>query len=771
MTAPRHILLGGMAFRLDESQAEVTMRRISDSLMAPRQDISGIPGALNLQRDMWLWTMSDWSGGEGRKYFDSADPLGPPTFWKSEGGIDVRKRGEFSLHPDESLITNKTGGGSVPIVSSWANTALSTESGSPTYNYGPSGDAILLGKNDEVQTPGRTPGAAAVRVYCRFTNARPKRGNKVSVRFRVRNVTDGNDTITKSVTNVRDGEGVTLTCSFTAVAGKTYRYLAANIDDDSDAEIRVKKITEEVFGTGPASSINMYDLRLGIGENVYGLAWDGTSTDVLVWNFSSNSWDQAVANMVASEARAMSGSDQYMYSLHANGEVWRWDSSSAVKYAANPNDSNTGFETQNFGAPLGIMVSNNKVYTLFQQGLFQLTADLSTSTLLASGDYSLVGYPGDFYKELNPNTTYRQRMAAISNGVRFFINVTGEQSVIYEFITDEALQPIHSVPSGYTITAIKHYANITFIGATFTNRAATPAEKRAGVFYISADNLLYFLGYLRFDDSNSQPIQYISSYGHDVYFLQGRRIWRYHTGTGGITVENETTVEDQSKPRAMARMDKKFWVAVEDEGTFVSDDEYPRIPMFVYSPLWDNDVPDIDKVLLSVDLQMEPLPANTIVYVEYAVDESDLFTLAGTISTPGTTEERITISDASTTVKFRSMQWRVGLASTDGSATPRIRAVTTRTYVLEYEDSFELTVLLDDDDAMNRLQGQQLSARAKANRLWSLKQSKELTTFVDHYSSRLPGDADTYTVIIEDPFQEMVREGQSSLRMRLKVVT
>lgn len=767
--APRHVKIGGDYFRIDEN-SEVPFRRVADSMMAPRADISGVPGAVNLQRDVWSWTMSDFVGGEGRNVFDSSDPVGPPTFWKTEGGIDVRTRGEFSLHPDEQLVSNDTGGGSAPTVTTWTNTDLSTLAGSPTFSAGFSGDAVRLEPGESVQSPARTPGAGPViNVHCRFIQTITTNNNKrMDVQFRIRNTTDGVNTASATAT-LRDLEQVTLSLSFSPAAGKTYRYYAENVDAGSGGSVDVRRIREESFGTGPASPQDVRDLRLGVNEDVWALAWDGANTDVLIWNFSNDDWDQAVANMVASEPRALTGSDSYMYSLHANGEVFRITSAAATKYADDP--AAAGF-TGSYGEPLGLSVANNKIYALFQQGLFEITPDLNAGLpLVSSADYTIVAEPGEFFTEAAAtlDLNQRQRMTAISGGVRFYVNVRGEQSVIYEY-AGGTLTPTHFLPAGYIITAIKHYANITFIAAAFSNKASEPAEKRAALFFISADDLLRFLGYFRFTDTNSQPVVYICSYGHDVYFLQGRRIWRYNTGVGGLTMENEVSSAEETQVRALARMDKKFWVAVEEQGTFVADDSYPTQTMWMFSPLWDFDVPDLQKVLLGLDVLMRAQPANTHVTIEYSIDEGDWIS-AGVSTTTGTTKASFTVSTVNDTVEFNTLRYRVGLTSLDGVDTPRIMSVTARARVLDYESYFDMTLLAEDDTSTDRLISEHRTGRAKLQNIWQTAAAKQLITFEDHYSSSKFGDKDSYTVVIEDPFQDTTEKGQSSVRLKLKVLS
>ncbi len=770
---PRHVKIGSDYFRIDEG-AEVAYRRLYDSVMAPRADISGVPGAINLQRDVWLWTMSDFVGGEGRLVFDSSDPLGPPTFYKTEGGVDVRVPGEISLHPDENLVSNETGGGSAATNTSWTNGAnggdFTTVTGSPTYGVGPNSTNVTLSVGDKVRAPARNGTTGNVtQVEARLVNAQTKDSNKkVDVRLQVWNNTDSTSEGTQSA-SLRDEESVTLQVSFNETTGKTYHYRVENNDGGSGVSAKLKHVKEARYGTAPAASQDIRDVRLGIGDDVWATAWDGTNTDILRYNLSTDTWDQIVGNMRASAPRAMTGSDQYQYVLLAEGRIYRINGSGATQYTNVPT-------TSGVGEPLSVVVSNNKLYALFDQALFEITLDSTAAGLPFDedeADYTRVISPAEMPKELAPDTTLRQHMCAITNGVRFFINQRGEQTAIYEYSGSVSGAPIHMLPKGYIATAIRHYANITFIAAQFTNEASTPADTKTGIFFISADNLLRFLGYLRFWDSNQEPVRYIESYGHDVYFLQGRRIWRYGTGTGGVTLENECDAADETKVRALARMDKKFWVAVEGVGTFVATDAYSDVTSWLYSPIWDYDLPDTDKVLLGFTVNHRPLPASTRLDLEYKINEAETWTSAGSQTTAATTKTEFTISTGSSTSKFRNVQWRLGLTSLTGTDTPRVLDVTTRAYVLDYERGFDMTILAEDDSPTDRLVSQHKSGRAKAAALFATADAKNLTTFQTWYEGPdgQPQSSSTYsTVALEDPFYDASGKGEGSIRLKVKVL-
>src|SRR6266542_1943970 len=68
-----HVKLGSYEFFLDEKQTP-PYRHSFDSLLAQRTDISGVPGAQNLNPQVLPWITTDWLGGEGNFFVDSGDP-------------------------------------------------------------------------------------------------------------------------------------------------------------------------------------------------------------------------------------------------------------------------------------------------------------------------------------------------------------------------------------------------------------------------------------------------------------------------------------------------------------------------------------------------------------------------------------------------------------------------------------------------------------------------------------------------------------------------
>jgi hypothetical protein len=757
MPVDRHVVLGGTKFAIDE-EADLSFRRISESVMVPRPEVAGVPGAENLNRSEWLWSMSDFSGGEGRLVFDREDAKNPPHFRTTDGAVDVRTKGEVTMSPVAANVVGDAGS-----VTRFEGNTLTVTAGSQTVV-----GSNLTGfdtTNDAARTGNRTPGAGVVTVNCRLVDAEMSMNASVTARLRVRNTTDSVDTASTSFTFGGGPPGTfTLTVSFTGVAGKTYQYFieVTAASGNLPHEFSTDYIDEAVGASQPSDP---RILAHGYGDEVWMVHFDGTNSDVFIWDFVNNDWSAVHSNVIAQVPVAMVASDRYQYILFANGLIYRFTTTAAsgTQYIAAPVS----------GTAIGLAIANNRIYLLTTDRLYEIAIDQTVGLPLAenTANYKRIANPGDFYAKESGDQTLMHQMTGIGSGVRFFTTVRGGPTTIWEY-SDGALKPIATLEHGYKATAIFHYSGVTWIGVQFTTRDTAGANrKRAGAYYIAADLVPRFLGYFRFHDPDDNHIQVITAYGHDIFFLQGPHVWRYDAGGGGITMDLHVGAQTPSNARGLAVMDRKMWIAYASQGVFVSENAYPiDQTIWLDAPVWDYDVSDMDKTLLRFDVVTKPLPANVSIEMQYQLDEDGTWVSAGTASTLNAKTHTFPVSTAASTKKARTVQWRVGMRSSDGISTPTIRSVTNRAYVLEYSDAFEMTLLLDDDNSTDHIRGQQLTGRGKSKLLWTLKANKQLVTFEDHYSASRPQEFDSYTGIIEDPYGDLEQDGQGSARIRVKVV-
>ncbi len=500
-------------------------------------------------------------------------------------------------------------------------------------------------------------------------------------------------------------------------------------------------------------------VSLGTGNDVWAYHFDGTNTDIYRWNFSTNAFSQVLANAFAGEVGSGTNTDKYNYVANRESataySIWQHDAAAATKYTA----------THTFCA--GIAFAADRLYALFDDGLYEITPDLTTGLPLAkdSADFQRVA---TFKFTWSTQTAdFRQLVTSVGNGVRFLTVPDGGAPTVWEY-SQGATQRRWPVPSGFQPSCIFHYG-VTFIGGRFTQRVTSgPPKTRAALLFIDGNDQLRFLTYLRYEDPADEHVAYMAADGAFVYALQGNRLWVYDFTTGGITLDSTVGASSPSNTRSVVVMDTKKWVAIEGQGVSVSANSYPTSVQYLYSPIWDFGVSDRDKTLTEIQVVTAALPSNTSVQVDYQVNENGTWTSAGAASTSGSTHTWDLISSTQT-VTFRTIQWRVGIRSTTGGAnTPEVRSVSVKAFVNDYTEQFILTLALDDDERSRG--GRARTGRDKARDLLTLVQDRTAVQFRDHYASRVEGDTDTYTVVVTDPIVELDSDGQGRARVTLKVV-
>lgn len=89
-----HVQIGSDTFFLAEDMEDHYVHNV-EGLFAPKQAVSGSPGKEQLKSDILLWSMTDWSGGEGNRVYYPDDPF---VYHYAEG-LNGRIRGQLTGRP------------------------------------------------------------------------------------------------------------------------------------------------------------------------------------------------------------------------------------------------------------------------------------------------------------------------------------------------------------------------------------------------------------------------------------------------------------------------------------------------------------------------------------------------------------------------------------------------------------------------------------------------------------------------------------------------
>lgn len=175
-----------------------------------------------------------------------------------------------------------------------------------------------------------------------------------------------------------------------------------------------------------------------------------------------------------------------------------------------------------------------------------------------------------------------------------------------------------------------------------------------------------------------------------------------------------------------------------------------------------------EKVLTTITLITEPLPANTSVTVKYQLDQSGTWLTAGTSSTTNSTEKVFVVSTDATTRTFRNLQIRLELDTTDDTVTPVVRGVRSYATVLKALQTWDL--LLKVDDELGRIQNRSWSGAKLISNVETAGDGETVVAFKDGYQAREANQEDEYDVVVDDYQVILSRPGEGIIQVRLREV-
>lgn len=175
------------------------------------------------------------------------------------------------------------------------------------------------------------------------------------------------------------------------------------------------------------------------------------------------------------------------------------------------------------------------------------------------------------------------------------------------------------------------------------------------------------------------------------------------------------------------------------------------------------------KVLLSLHLDTEPLPANTSVVVKYQIDQSGTWVTAGTHSTDGENEAIFTVSTGSATVEFNNLQLRLELTTTDTTVTPVVLRIATRAAVVKGVRVWDL--LLDASDEDGQMQDRSWNGTTLMTNIATAGDNGTVVTLKDGYRDRNVNSFSTHNVVVDEYRILGDRPGEGHVMVRLRETT
>ncbi len=189
---------------------------------------------------------------------------------------------------------------------------------------------------------------------------------------------------------------------------------------------------------------------------------------------------------------------------------------------------------------------------------------------------------------------------------------------------------------------------------------------------------------------------------------------------------------------------------------------------YTISPWHDFELAD-EKILGSLVLSVEALPADWTVEVDYAIDNVDTFTGGITYTTTNGKGTKLKISTDASTVKFRTISIRIRMTYTGGgvpTSGPVITGVDVMAMVSKPTGVWRIMLDLSDDKSGN--QGH--SGAKKIANIRAAKDTQDVVDFKDGYLSRTPNTFTAYDVTIDSYVMLLSHPGEGVVQVTLKEV-
>lgn len=251
------------------------------------------------------------------------------------------------------------------------------------------------------------------------------------------------------------------------------------------------------------------------------------------------------------------------------------------------------------------------------------------------------------------------------------------------------------------------------------------------------------------------------------------RLFEIDAVSGGFAVIAEIATTNGSGQGVLLKQHGFLWpsdTAGAGERSYRADPDGYAEDSYVISPWHDFDLAD-EKILSSLVLSCEDLPADWTVYVDYAINNEDSWTNLITYSTDNGNGTKQAASTDSSTVKFRTVSVRIRMEYTGVSDPPTsgpvILGVDVLAMVAKPTNVWRLILDLSDDKSRG---AKSFSGYQKRENIMTASATEAVVSFKDYYGSHKPGRSDEYDVIIDQYSLVLSSPGEGVAVVTLKEV-
>lgn len=205
----------------------------------------------------------------------------------------------------------------------------------------------------------------------------------------------------------------------------------------------------------------------------------------------------------------------------------------------------------------------------------------------------------------------------------------------------------------------------------------------------------------------------------------------------------------------------------------------------VAGPIWDFDLPEEEKILLSAEVHTSALAAGDIVELSFVLDDSTVITTDATEAanslrheTDGATRKNFTMTDTGTERIFRFLEPRVeitGTGATQGTTGPTVYSVSMRATTAGTQQFLNARISLSNQSGKSRVPGRSVTARKQQEELEALFTSTsnrvfDVKPFYEKPGGQYPKTSDTYVCVLHSYRFIYDRPGEGECAVTFRVI-
>lgn len=505
---------------------------------------------------------------------------------------------------------------------------------------------------------------------------------------------------------------------------------------------------------------------VGISGELWAVDTEAATANIYKWDPINDRWNAAVVLPTAPGASVRDGvdaDDDYLYYYDAAGNVYKYDGTTTTKMNSSALATTTNVVLRELG---------DYIY-LIQPSIGKAWEIVKTAT--GSTAYTEI----DNWSNATGNASV-EHFAQVARGPSrlYVLNVGADgTTTVREIIPSTAAGTGFgkeiAVWKGFEGTSIWHHNGLLFIAGWEIG----DDEKHRVLLYLVPGGTYGTFGYVRHPDFEDYAGKIVGLDDGSTLLTTQFVVWGGATSprlyeldaVGGGMAQIASLPDANLEIMGATRWGGETFMPSYDGTTkriYRTVDGSYSSGGYVITPWHDLGLAD-DKVLASVVLHTEELPANWSITIDYSTDGSDTWTTVTSYASFGAHVLRSLISTDTVPVTFSSIRFRLTFTYSGGgvpTTAPIVNALEVRAQLYKKTKVWRLRLDLTEDLTASY---QAFSGEKKIDNLQVLANTQSVVEFLDGYTTRDIG-YDTYDVIVDSAqiILDRVEEGFAEVVLR-----